>query len=564
MTAAESAAARAIIGAPRAVRRAGTWLKAQATNPVLVRDARSLFRGGRAFGLQLGYLVVLLAAIGLAALMCRYERVAYAGRGADLLPMYGRWMFVGLHMTQTVLLLIVVVSYSAAAISLEREKQTYESLAVTSLTSAEVVVGKLSGIVLLCYLLMLTSLPLGAFSLIFGGVSPGEVALWYGLLALKIPLWAALGLLVSVVAGRSIVAYIATLVVVAAENGLSAQIMFAGSDAYAPGIFTPFLAPFADEIECHVVGLAVPPWVLPALLAAVLIPLAACAAAEAMEHYRPTRSAALRLLVLGAGWCVMFVVSVAGMDAWAQGQTSSVPLAVLLGLAWLGGCAAIPVANSYPPDEATRLEDVRFDWDAVGPRRWLARDARGGAGFSLLFWAACVSGVLAAVGLALLSSGPGPVRGLPGFPSLVIGLGIYALSVVAYSTVCVVLAVIHRARREVAFGTVLIMLTFNVTALIYAFGYGVMRKVPETPALVLACPGAAASVFLDTGAYRLLWSRYGAGESIIFAVCYSLLLVGLASWYHRRQSEAAARRRMARESPRRGTLDGEEVSRDDV
>ncbi|MBN1459171.1 MAG: hypothetical protein JXA57_06525, partial [Armatimonadetes bacterium] len=233
------------------LQRGWSWVAAQRANPVLVRDMRALFRGRRVAVTQLAYLIGLAIAMGISAMAARAQYAMQGFQSLQGAPDYGRWMFTSLYEAQVVLLLLVAVAYSAGAISLEREKQTYDVLAITSLKSAEVVLGKVWSVSLLCWLLLLTATPLAAFCLFFGGISPGEIALSYGLLAPKIPLWAALGVLASVLTGRSISAYITALFAVGMENVLSFSLMaplaslFGQSSAppVSPGLFSPFLVP---------------------------------------------------------------------------------------------------------------------------------------------------------------------------------------------------------------------------------------------------------------------------------------------------------------------------------
>ncbi len=534
-------AGSAAIGArlPARLRRAWAWARVQPFNPVFVREARSIFRGQRVVRLQLIYLLALMVAMGLASLLLFEQRGGYGALGARAtLPEFGRWMFVGQFETQAVLLLLIAVGYSAGCISLEREKQTYDMLAITGLSSAEVVLGKVASITLLCYLLMVTSAPLASFCLLFGGVSPGEIALGYGLLAMKIPLWASLGVLASVLAGRSIPAYIITLIAVVGENSLSLGLMDPGGSPVCMGLFSPFAAPAADELTFELFGRALPPWLLPVPYAVLLTALTAVGAAEAMLHYRPKRSALLRSLLLATIFFVSFLLSAIVISA------GPLPLIGLLALSWVCTAAFIPVFTSYPPEPGSAEEPSSPARAALNPRTWLRREAVGGAGFCLLLWLVALLGMGAAATLAsaLGHSGLALSSYSAVIPALCLALVIYAMAIVAYSAWGTVLAVVNTARREVALATALLILLMNALAVVYAGGVHVMRKVPSQASLVLASPAAAASAALAQTVKGSVFRRYSLDEAFGYGLGYSLLLLAGAWWYYRR---AAGRGRLS-------------------
>jgi len=527
---------------PAGLLRAWSWAAAQPFNPVLVRDARSIFRGRRVVMLQGVYLVALMLAMGIAAFILYEERLAYGRLGARAtLPEFGRWMFVGQFETQVVLLLLIVVAYSAGSVSLEREKQTYEMLAITRLSSAEVVIGKMASITLLCYLLMLTSAPLAAFSLFFGGVSPGEMATSYGMLALKIPLWASLGVLASILAGRSIAAYVMTLIAVSGENFVSVVLMGFGGSDISMGLFSPYAAPLAHELKFELFGCPLPPWLLPIPYAVLLTMLTAVGAAEGMQHYRPKRSALLRSLLLGTVFCAVFVLSALMISG------ARLPIIGLLALSWVCAAAFIPVFTSYPPEPGSPEDLSSLGRAALHPRAWLRRDPVGGVGFCLLLWlvsllgAAAAAGLAIAVGVSAVSIMQRTVLG----PPLCLALAIYALATIAYAAWGTVLALVNRARREVALAAALLILAMNVLAVVYAGGVYVVRKVPSQAWLVLASPVAAASAVLSGPVKGSVFWRYSLDEAFVYGLGYPLLLLAGAYWYYGRGREAASSDRPA-------------------
>jgi ABC-2 type transport system permease protein len=514
-----------------------------ALNPVLLRDARSFFRGRRAALLQLVYLLTLVIAMGIAALIYHEENVVIGYRGSALSE-YGRYIFIGIFETQVVVVLLIVVAYSAASISLEREKQTYDMLAMSTLSSAEVVFGKVASITLLCYMLLLTSAPLAAFSLLFGGISPSAIALSYGTLALKIPLWAAIGVLASTLVGRSIPAYVTTLVALGAENFASLLLM--GFQLDSPiGILNPFFGPFVDQVDfpCELLGRQVAPWLLSLPYHLLLTGLAFIGAAEAMLYYHPKRSIWLRSLLLLFTLFFAFMLTASFLPgllsgARAPGMAPSVVRGILseslmfpLMVLWAWACVLAPIFSSYPADPVRRSTALSSTKLLLSPLHWWRRDPRAGPGFSLLLWAFGLAGIMAAFLLArVLLLGAVPAAPSP-WPALALALPIYALSIVAYAAWGTALAIRFPYRREIALASVLILLAVNSVGFIYILGYGGMRKPPRTPALVLASPPAAASTILIDRSRHSMFAGFRPTDAIIFGFGYSALLLAGAAWY---------------------------------
>jgi len=532
----------AIASLPRRLAgRAGVWLNRQTFNPVFVRDARSMFRGRRIVGLQLLYVTALMAVMGISSWILHETSTARMGSGAPLAE-FGQWIFIGVFETQAVLLMLIVVAYSAGAISLEREKQTYEVLALTSLSSAEVVVGKIASITALCYLFLLTSLPLAAFSLLFGGVSPTDVAMCYGLLALKIPLWAGLGVMSSILAGRSIGAHVLALIVVGGENVFASILMDPFSGADPTSLFNPLFAPLVIEagVSFQVFSWHIPGWLLPIPYSLLLTSLLIVGAAEAMPHYRPQRSPLLRSLLLATAFFMVFLMT-AIMSGGQRSGPAGLPLIGILALVWMWAVAFVPVFSSYPVEADQEREGM--GWSVVGPARWLERDARSGAGFCLLLWGATLAGALIAAELSLVSSHTHRVPSQwPRAPDLIVGLSILALSIIAYSAWGATLAIVHRARRESALATLLIILAMNSVAAIYAMGYHLMRKVPSAPWLVLASPAGSSSVLFTYGGRSSIWHRFTPEQALVYGLGYSLALLCGAYLYYRIAKGRQARR----------------------
>ena len=88
-------------------------------------------------------------------------------------------MFMAIIFLLTLVTLILAPASTAGAISMEREKQTMDLLAVTPISSLAIVLGKLLSALSWILLLLLASIPVVALVFTFGGVSPDDVVRAY-------------------------------------------------------------------------------------------------------------------------------------------------------------------------------------------------------------------------------------------------------------------------------------------------------------------------------------------------------------------------------------------------
>jgi ABC-type transport system involved in multi-copper enzyme maturation permease subunit len=522
-------------------------------NPLLVRDLRSFLRGRRPMFLQMGYLAITAAAMAIAALICRSERAQMMQYHYAALPSYGQFMFIAMFETQVVLLFLVVVGYSAGAITLEHEKRTYEMLAVTSLTTLELIIGKIAAITLLCAMLLCTSLPVAALCFIMGGISPEQVLVSYALLLFSIPLWSSLCLLVSSVLPRTIAAYVVSLVCLGLVLlGLSYLSVHA-SDMIFLGALSPFLAPFlyeGTEFEFRLFTHVLPGW-LPALMVyPPLCLLAIVAAAEALPLHRPRRSLTLRLLVLlnifglvGLAFSAfvqlllqpMYGARLAGGMPTPSSTPGGAPLLSALpdalAYAWVFACLVVPLVSCYVP--APREGEDALGW-LVGRlpfRQWFQREANAGWRFVLLCFGAFVAAILLPLILTrVLKVVSPPLFTSTGVAMLLFALMLYALSLTAYACWGAALTRAYRDRRIAAAVIFLLVLALNLLGVYSVSNPYSFQKVQFLihPVLALTSPipaAAAALGNLSAPYWPKQWASpwYVIGLSTLYQVA---LLVG--------------------------------------
>lgn len=207
-------------------------------NPVVVREFRTRMRGKKAF-LIMGAYILLLAVF----LFIHYIQVAQSAAFSHGNPAsfgnerIGARLFSTLVWTQTILLMFILPALTSGSLTLELEKKTIEMLALTRLSAGRIVIGKhLSGF-LYALMLLACSVPLASMCLMFGGLSPAEVAVTYSLLISYSFLFTALGVywssLFKNTASASACCYAISIGYMLITNALSAAFMI--HSAIGPG-----------------------------------------------------------------------------------------------------------------------------------------------------------------------------------------------------------------------------------------------------------------------------------------------------------------------------------------
>ncbi len=174
------------------------------------KELRGRMRGRRAFVVVTVYLALLALFGWMVYLMNERTVGAYLGTAAFASAQIGREIFKSLLLLETVLVVFLAPAFTAGAISLEREKQTLDLLAVTPISSLAIVVGKLASALANVFLLIVSSIPLMAIVFVFGGVAPDDVARGYLVLAATAVGLGSIGLFVSALARRTQAATVLT------------------------------------------------------------------------------------------------------------------------------------------------------------------------------------------------------------------------------------------------------------------------------------------------------------------------------------------------------------------
>ncbi|NJO84023.1 MAG: hypothetical protein HC828_15375, partial [Blastochloris sp.] len=160
--------------------RIGRDLKAFRFNPVMIKELRGRMRGVRAFAVLTVYLGLMS---GFALLLYLVYNSFSRGTGSSAAGEIGRVLFMGVVGIELLLIIFIAPAFTAGAITGERERQTYDLLQTTLLSSPSFVIGKLESALGYIVLLLLAGVPLQSIAFLFGGVSELELVLSFVILA---------------------------------------------------------------------------------------------------------------------------------------------------------------------------------------------------------------------------------------------------------------------------------------------------------------------------------------------------------------------------------------------
>ncbi len=219
-------------------------------NPILTREVNHRMRDNRTYFVPMIYLSVLALvtsgvylAMTLTAGAAPYNTV----QGWEI----GLAIFHAVTFVQMGLVILLVPSVAASAVTSERDRGTLIPLLVTPMARGNITVGKLLAPILYVLLLLSTSIPFAALSFGFGGTSLGMLAVSYGCLVSTVLLFSSMGLMVSTLLKRTVpsvlVAYGLTAVVVMG-TGIGDLIYNISWHDPPGGIFFLYLNPFTPLV----------------------------------------------------------------------------------------------------------------------------------------------------------------------------------------------------------------------------------------------------------------------------------------------------------------------------
>ncbi|MGI6412769.1 MAG: ABC transporter permease [Syntrophomonadaceae bacterium] len=209
-------------------------------NPILGKEFRSRMRNWKSPLIISLY----LSALGLTALgyyWIEYNNFYYAGFGPDVGPQ----IYVVLAVFQLLLVSFVTPAFTAGVINGERERQTFDLLICTTLSSSSIVLNKLLASISYILLLIFASLPVFGIVYLFGGVLLSEIARVFGVYLMTALTFGAIGIFCSAVFKRTQISMVVSYITVLFFYiGTLAVAVFVQSITISMGYYQEDLMPF--------------------------------------------------------------------------------------------------------------------------------------------------------------------------------------------------------------------------------------------------------------------------------------------------------------------------------
>lgn len=177
-------------------------------NPILTRELRRRMRGKALIFSIIGYIVIMTITSTLILIsgMNPFDQAGSSQNNTKLLEdmvKTGSLLFNAITVIQALLVLIIAPTITAGMTTMEKERQTFDFLRVTTITPWMYVIGSFLSTIFYVALALLCALPLLSLSFLYGGVSRVEVVeRTVTLLGLSMAL-SALGLYISSIRERT-------------------------------------------------------------------------------------------------------------------------------------------------------------------------------------------------------------------------------------------------------------------------------------------------------------------------------------------------------------------------
>jgi ABC-2 type transport system permease protein len=183
-------------------------LRGLTQNPVILKELRGRMRGRRAFVVLTVYLLLLSGFSLLVYAAASASADSPVGGGST--NAVGKSVFTGIVAVELFLACFITPAFTAAGISGERERQTFDLLRTTLLRAPALIGGKVLSALAYVLLLIFAAVPLQSMAFLLGGIGPEEVAISLWLLVVSALAFGMLGIYVSAVAPTTLRASVAT------------------------------------------------------------------------------------------------------------------------------------------------------------------------------------------------------------------------------------------------------------------------------------------------------------------------------------------------------------------
>ncbi len=144
-------------------------------NPVFKREINTMFRSFRTF-IAIG--AYGLGMLGITALIL-FDVILDNSRFNGFDPKVTIELFCCMLALQTMVVFLAVPAFSASAISGERERQTFDLMLLTKMSTSDIIWGKLLSSLLFVFIMITAALPVYSVVFYYGGVSIPDLILVY-------------------------------------------------------------------------------------------------------------------------------------------------------------------------------------------------------------------------------------------------------------------------------------------------------------------------------------------------------------------------------------------------
>jgi ABC-type transport system involved in multi-copper enzyme maturation permease subunit len=468
-------------------------------NPVVAKELRTRMRGRKAFAIMGAY-VVLVSVIVLIYfwIASASDPVVYASSAREI----GGMVFLTLHWVQVFLLALIIPALTSGAISFEIEKRTIEMLALSRLTPGRIVMGKLLSGVLYGLMLLVSTLPLAGLCLLFGMISPAEIAVTYLLMVCWVFLFSAVGVFWSSIFDRTAVSglftYAACFGYVAITSlvggGFLGSFLVSGGrggggygitgDIWPLVALCPGWTPMVALAHANVCGVHLPVALIAAVLTLGLGIFLVLLSIMHVKYKRAETSLPARIILLiittAVVWLILGDKSLAILSNLSPGNLAHtiVPMGIIIPL-FLGLCA-----SGFATGPVRRRAGESVLHYALTPWKALRGDLGGGITFMFL-WGVLLYGTFGVT--VWWASKAFAFKVLPSFWVTYCKMAFPILAVVlAVSCMGVLMSTLTTMRRNAAVIVMLFLVVIYAGYLVILMNYAIGMSNPHNPIWQLA------------------------------------------------------------------------------
>lgn len=178
------------------------------SNPILIKEMRTRMRGSRAFLVLTGYVLTLSLIISLIYI------VLHKNAPSTVVNQAGSVLTPVLIYVQMGLICLIAPTFSASAISSEREQQTFDLLIASLARPSTILLGKVGAALSYLFLTLFGSLPLIALTYSLGGVALRDIAIAYLVMVVAGVTFCSMSFLWSTLIRRGVLAQLTSLIAV--------------------------------------------------------------------------------------------------------------------------------------------------------------------------------------------------------------------------------------------------------------------------------------------------------------------------------------------------------------